>query len=349
MQSADATRYVKNIHRKIAATSVELPRCELDSHADTCVAGNNTLLVSHNDQKVTVNAYSDELKSIRNILIATVATLYEDPQTGDMYILIIHQALYFGDRLNSSLLNPNQLRHAGLVVDDVPRQFDSKSTHSIYLPHDKVRIPLTLEGVISGFESRKPTWKEYNDADIPHFEITSDAPWMPASANFAEKEMTVARVSQVPESVIDARDIMLCRQISSAITYRQAYAALERFDDDLGTLLQETVMISALDHEGDGLVDRDDRTLTTADPDIRSVSALVSNERSSTLTPEILSQRWNIGLAAAKRTMVATTQAGLRNVLAPSERRIRQRMSHLKYPTLKDDSIPTRCSLRLNR
>ena len=122
-QSADASfisiRFVKHIHCKIAATGT-VTHCELDSHADTCVAGGNTLLVSHNDQKVTVNAYSDELSPSKNILSATVATLYEDAQTGDSYILIIHQALYFGDHLPSSLLIPNQLRHAGLVVNDVP-------------------------------------------------------------------------------------------------------------------------------------------------------------------------------------------------------------------------------------
>jgi hypothetical protein len=183
MQSADATRYIKNIHRRIAATSSSI-RCELDSHADTCVAGNNTLLISHDDQRVSVNAYSDELKPLKGILIATVTTLYEDEKSGDMYILVIHQALYFGDRLQSSLLNPNQMRHAGLIVEDVPRQFDPRSSHSIYLPDHKVRIPLRLEGVISGFDSRAPTWKECMDNDIPHFEITSCDPWTPASDVF---------------------------------------------------------------------------------------------------------------------------------------------------------------------
>ena len=33
--------------------------------------------------------------------------------------------------------------------------------------------------------------------------------------------------------------------------------------------------------------------------------------------------------------MQATTQSGIRNVLAPGERKVRQRLDHLKYPTLK--------------
>jgi hypothetical protein len=154
------------------------------------------LLILHNDQRVPVNDYSDELKPLKGILVATVATLYQDATTRDTYILIIHQALYFGKRLRSSLLNPNQLRNGGLVVEDVPRQFDHLSSHSI--SECKVRIPLQLEGIISGFESRAPTWEEYNDSDIPHYEIASCDPWLPASDDFAANELTIAKVSTTP-------------------------------------------------------------------------------------------------------------------------------------------------------
>jgi transposase InsO family protein len=330
VQSADAIRYVKNIHRRIAATSSSI-RCELDSHADTCVAGDNTLLISHNDQRVSVNAYSDELKPLKGILVATVATLYQDAATGDSCILIIHQALYFGKRLQSSLLNPNQLRHAGLVVEDVPRQFDRLSSHSIYIPEHKVRIPLQLEGIISGFESRAPTWEEYNDGDIPHYEITSCDPWLPASDEFAANEMTVAKVSRMWH---DTTNEVMCRQICAAKSYYEAHSALATFDDEFADLVDEQIVVSEHDHIGDGLVDQG-RILKSRDPKIRSISALTSEERKATLTPEVLARRWNIGLAAAKRTMNVTTQTGIRNVLAPGERRIRQRMSHLKYPTLR--------------
>ena len=290
------------------------------------------MLISHDDQKVTVSAYSDELKPIKNILVATVATLYQDGATGDSYILIIHQALYFGERLESSLLNPNQLRSNGLIVDEVPRQFDCSSTHSIMSSKHNLRIPLKLEGVISGFETRKPTWAEFNDSDIPHVELTADEPWLPSSGDFAEKERLVASVSKANELDSDAA---LHRQISCAIAYQQSQEALEQLDDDLHKLAQSTVVVSSLDHYGDGLIDREDRILMSKDPEVRTVSAMSAKERKSTLTPEILARRWHIGLAAAKRTMIATTQTGLRNVLAPGERRIRQRMSHLKYPTLR--------------
>jgi hypothetical protein len=163
----DANRFVKHVFRRVsAATAADEDsdtRTELDSHADTCVAGANTLLVSDDNRMVSVHAYSGEYQPIPNIPVATVAMLWVHPATGQLYNLIVHEALYFGDRVEVTLLCPNQMRANGLQVEDVPRQFDPKSSHSIYVPDDKIRIPLTIEGVLSGFVCRKPTWEEYRD------------------------------------------------------------------------------------------------------------------------------------------------------------------------------------------
>ena len=53
-------RYVKGIYR-VASVNASNPRFELDSHADTCAAGSNTLRVSEEGCEVTVHGYSDEL------------------------------------------------------------------------------------------------------------------------------------------------------------------------------------------------------------------------------------------------------------------------------------------------
>ena len=100
------------------------------------------------------------------IRVGTIATIWQNANGVD-HIVIIHEALYFGDRMSSSLLCPNQLRDHGNIVDDVPRQYTASSTHSIYVPSDKLSIPLSLDGVLSGFSCRKPTWPEYNDASLP--------------------------------------------------------------------------------------------------------------------------------------------------------------------------------------
>ena len=76
------SRFVKHVFRVSAskpnADDVDT-RTELDSHADTCVAGRNTLLVSDDGRQVTVHPYSGEYKPIQDVSIATVATLWIHP------------------------------------------------------------------------------------------------------------------------------------------------------------------------------------------------------------------------------------------------------------------------------
>jgi hypothetical protein len=113
-------------------------------------------------------------------------------------VLIIHEALYFGERLKTStLLTPNQLRANGLVVDDVPRQFKADSTHSIFDPASGSRIPLSIKGQASGFVSHNSTQQEWNDCH--KVILTSDRPWLPNSTAIADAEYVVTgRPHQTP-------------------------------------------------------------------------------------------------------------------------------------------------------
>jgi hypothetical protein len=94
-----------------------------------------------------------------------------------------------------------------------------------------------------------------------------------------------------------------------------------------------TVIVAADDLVGDGLDGHEDMDVYSAES--RAICQLATTERRSVITPEILAQRWSIGLNAAKSTLQATTQAGIRNVFAPGKRKLRQRTDHLKYPHLK--------------
>ena len=124
----------------------------MDSHADTSVAGEGFVLITEPLRFVSVAGFSPELKSIK-VPIGSAATTYVDAKHGKSYLLILHECLSFGNRLKQSLLNPNQMRMHGLIVDDTPKQFAPDSTHSIFDPLSTVRIPLSLNRVISGFET----------------------------------------------------------------------------------------------------------------------------------------------------------------------------------------------------
>ncbi len=84
-------------------------RTELDSHADTCVAGVNTVPFWFTDHKVSVSPFIGEYAPLQDIPSTTAATAYDCPRNGSTIILIINEALYFGDRMSHSLLCPNQL------------------------------------------------------------------------------------------------------------------------------------------------------------------------------------------------------------------------------------------------
>jgi hypothetical protein len=56
-----------------------------------------------------VQGFHKSFDAIPNIPVATVATVWDDQNTGLSYILIIHQALYFGAQLDHSLINVNQI------------------------------------------------------------------------------------------------------------------------------------------------------------------------------------------------------------------------------------------------
>ena len=149
----------------------------MDSHADTCVAGSNCVVLEFTGRHATVEAYSPDYPS-KQVPIATVATAYDCPTSGASYVLIINEALYFGDNLTFSLLCPNQLRDNGIHVDERHRSHASDSIFGIYIPTANLHIPFDLDGVIAGFHSRPPTDIELDEID-DHIELTSEVEWIP--------------------------------------------------------------------------------------------------------------------------------------------------------------------------
>ena len=145
------------------------------------------LLVEDTNQRVRVSGFAKGLAK-NEVPVGTAVTCYTD-DGGNDYHLVFPQTLYLGDKVKGSLLNPNQLRNNGLVVDDCPVQWNSESTHSIYVPKPvNLRIPLTIRGVMSGFISRRPMEHEWASDEVPRIEMTSDLPWDPNTNDFAQME-----------------------------------------------------------------------------------------------------------------------------------------------------------------
>ena len=109
-----------------------------------------------------------------------MATAYECPTSSSTFVLIINEALYFGESLKFSLLSPNQLRDNGVHVDERHRQQAPDSIFGIHVPSEPLTIPFDLDGVIAGFDTRLPSQAELDDVTL-HVELTSDVEWTPSS------------------------------------------------------------------------------------------------------------------------------------------------------------------------
>jgi len=92
---------------------------EIDSHADTCCLGANFTPLYFTGKICNITPFLDTLPSATNVEICTGATAYDDAN-GNTLILIINEALWLGDRMQHSLLNPYQIRAHGISLCNDP-------------------------------------------------------------------------------------------------------------------------------------------------------------------------------------------------------------------------------------
>ena len=82
--------------------------------------------------------------------IVSAAMVWTHPETREMFILDYHQALWYGQEVANSLLNPNQMRFYGhRVCDDITdknRQCGIEADNMLY-------IPFNMKGTVISFDS----------------------------------------------------------------------------------------------------------------------------------------------------------------------------------------------------
>ena len=152
-------------HHHIHQIKTELPRLELDSHADSPVIGRNAHILYETGKHVDVSGFTDTLGYCKTIPIVHAAIAYDCPSTGNTIIFKIYNALYFKNMKNN-LIPPFAMRLAGLEVDECPKFLSknpTESNHSIYDTENDVRIPLQLNGIISNVTTRIPLMTELNE------------------------------------------------------------------------------------------------------------------------------------------------------------------------------------------
>ena len=180
----------------VSSVHIQEGRLELDSHADTCVAGATWKVMEYTGVVCDVYSYSNSYKPLKQVPVVEAITAYNH-LAGETFILVLVQALYLGDKQEPSLLCLNQMRSHRIVVDDVPKHLSVNCawTHSIYIPSMDLQIPLELDGVISYINTRYPN--ELEVENCTHISLTSSSVWEPHSETFAEQEAIIANSSGV--------------------------------------------------------------------------------------------------------------------------------------------------------
>ena len=234
--------------------------------------------------------YSDTYDAITDVPVVTGDTLWTSPHDGDKFILIFNEALWMGDTLQHTLVNPNQLRAYGTTVQDNP--FSSSPLK--FEPPTSLIVPLTTMGTIIYCNTRAP--KDCELSTLRHIPLSSSATWDPHYVVFpthhVEEEEPHPQIAQISSISSSAND--LTSTLHDPVT--------------LHTRLLSYVQIHAPSKPPE---------------ELPSAPTFQSKGRHSSVSPQDLSERWLIGLKKAKDTIKNTTQRILRSALLPLAQRYR--------------------------
>jgi len=248
---------------------------ELDSHADSPVAGSFCHILEKHNRQLYISGFTDDLGKPILVDVINAAVTYDCMMTGNSYIMILRNALHIPS-IEVCLLHPIMMRLAGVEVDECPKFLSSKPSiinHSIYFPTKDLRIQLILDGIISCLPCRTP-----DDEELEQLEILELTPkvntWNPHSSIYKEQE-----------------------------------EAMTDFRGEIKTENKRRFIISKVNTRSD------DPTLLLNDIEERFCISSVrcENGQLSKLDPNKLSAMWNIGVDIARKTIQNSTQLCPRN------------------------------------
>ena len=304
-------------------------RVELDTHADTFVAGRNCLLMHYTERVCDVMPYSDEYEAKKSVPIAQVATGYT-AANGQRTILIVNEALWIPE-LEHSLMNPNQLRHFGVMVQDNPY---SNSPMVIQKDTNEEEFVACLKS--TGTNIYIDTWTP-TDRDLqeyPHVVLTSDQLWDPQVIQFPSTSHTEVQELEGRNISVVGHDL---RRETVDTEFGDVYhAPIKIFDIKVfNARIMSSSVVDIKISEG-----------PLAEDQIMPTRTFLSSARHTNTTPEDLSEIWNISIEQAKMTLDATTQNHVRSAIMPLSRRYRtDRMFEPKrlLGTMASDTMDPKC------
>ena len=95
--------------------------------------------------------FFSEYTATDNVEICTAVTAWKS-HTDKVYILVFGQVLWFGERMDRSLINPDQCRSYGIFICDDP----TDPHRTLGFETNTLNIPLFMEGTIVTMSTRCP-------------------------------------------------------------------------------------------------------------------------------------------------------------------------------------------------
>ena len=311
-------KYTTSSRRSIESTSISSTRkrkhttpvhsqIELDSHADTIVAGSNCVVLQYTGDECDVSPFQKDYDDIKDVKIATVATAWQSPHSGQIYILVFHQALWMGELMDHTLVNPNQLRYYGTHVQDNPM---SHEPLSLMTEDEQFCMEMQMNGTIVSAHTFSPSDEELESC--PHIVLSSPHSWNPHTVKFPKVSM----------SMHEYRGGSL--NVSSIAGHYTTQCEDEEIDAPEDTIIFDfnriCRRICGMSRGGTTL---SKPSIDVGTSDLPETHTFTSNERRTDVSPQALSERWNISLSTAIKTLKKTTQKFLCSGILPLSRRYR--------------------------
>jgi hypothetical protein len=274
-------------------------RYDLDSHADAGVVGMEVITFQDFERSVNVSGYDPKGPVAMALKTVSSGLAYDVPGSGRVVILIVHQAINL-PYLPHNLLNPMQMRLNDVVVNETPKFQCANPTnlsHTITAKGDNINdeliIPLDLCVVVSSFTTRKLTQEEFDTCD--RYELTYESPvYDPSGSSYAEQEA----------AMMDSRGQLKVTEDKHLVWRHICPVHMAE------TFSNTTIKLQALS------LTLDDSYLLQE----MTIHAHISEVNMSSLTSDMrdgggvyvatLAKNFGIGIEAAKRTRLVTTQRG---------------------------------------
>jgi hypothetical protein len=204
----------------------------------------------------------------------------------------------------------------------------TKRSHSISVIGDNVEdvllIPLELHGVVSCLPTFRPTQLVFETCD--RYELAYESPGYDPSAKTFHDQEAVMMDSWGNIKVSGDFHPKRCQVCS----LRQKEAEIKLLSSKYSDNSSKLQDLSAVLDDGTLLAELDDNNLNL------NISLVKSEMRDKAgVDAETLANNWGIGIEAAKRTRLVTTQRGIRRMIHPSlTKRYKTNYRQLRYRRL---------------